>query len=397
MDIDSIKRTITDIWPHLNERQRRLLAATQANAIGDGGITIVSNICGLSSVTITKGIKELNEEPLEEGRLRNPGSGRPPLLSLDPDILDDLNHIFEDSTRGDPESLLCWTFKSTRKIAEELTQKGHQISYYKVLQLLQNQGYSLQSNRKAEEWKQHEDRDAQFRFINRLCNRALKEGQPVLSVDTKKKELVGNYNNDGKRWRKKGDPHKVLVHDFPDPNMPKAVPYGIYDIGRNTGYVNLGTNHDTSTFAVNSIRGWWKYEGSKYYKNLRYLVITADGGGSHGSRNKLWKVNIQSLANFLGVPIHVSHFPPSTSKWNKVEHRLFSFITSNWKGEPLKDFETIVNLISHTKSNNGLTVKCRLDRRQYKTGIKVTPEEFASLNLERKKFYGEWNYILHSE
>jgi transposase len=397
MDIDSIKRTIADLWPHLNERQRRILAATQANAIGHGGIAIVSDICGLSRVAITKGIKELNEETLEEGRLRNPGPGRPSLLSIDPDILSDLNRILGESTKGDPESLLSWTFKSTCKIAEELTQKGHKISHFKVMRLLHDQGYRLLSNRKADERKQQEDRDAQFRFINRLCKQALIDGQPALSVDTNKIELAGNYDNDGKRGSKKGNPHKVTAFHFSDLNTPKEVSYGIYDIERNTDYVDLVTNQYASSFAVNSICGWWKYEGSKDYKDLRYLVITEDGGVSNGPVNKLWKVNIQGLANFLGVPIHISHFPPATSKWNNVLNRLFSFIASNRKGEPLKDFETIVSLISHTKPNNVLTVKCRLDRSQHKTGTKVTPKEFESLNLERKNFNGEWNYILHNK
>ncbi|MDR1871266.1 MAG: ISAzo13 family transposase [Deltaproteobacteria bacterium] len=396
MDIGSVERKIHNIWPHLNERQRRLLAAAEAVELGHGGITAISEICGLSRVTITKGIKELDEDPIEAGKLRKPGSGRPQLLSNDPEIMDDLLYILEDSTRGDPENLICWTSKSTRNIAKELCRKGHKISYFKVRHLLLDLGYSLQSNRKVLEGKQHEDRDDQFKFINELCKKALNEGQPVLSVDTKKKELVGNHKNPGQQWREKSNPIKVNVHDFPDPDTPKAIPYGIYDIGRDKGYVNLGINHDTSTFAVNSISGWWTYQGSKFYRNPKYLVITADGGGSNGYRTKLWKVEIQALANKLGIPIHVSHFPPGTSKWNKVEHRLFSFISSNWKGEPLKDYETIVNLISHTASISGLKVICRLDRRKYKPGIKVSPDQFVALNLEPNKFHGEWNYILHN-
>jgi hypothetical protein len=400
MDIDraqGLDDLLKDMWPHLDERGRRLLAAAEARRLGHGGITVVSDICGLSRVTITKGLKELTDAPLETGRLRKPGSGRPELLSTDPEIMVDLLDILEDSTRGDPESLLCWTFKSTRSIAEELNRRGHTISYFKVGEILKINGYSLQSNNKILEGKQHEDRDAQFRFINKVCETALKENQPVLSVDTKKKELVGNYKNAGQQWTKKGEPKKVLTYDFPDPLTPKAIPYGIYDIGRNTGYVNLGINHDTPTFAVNSIRGWWNHEGKNHYPNLQYLQITADGGGSNGYRTKLWKLELQNLANYLGVPIHVSHFPPGTSKWNKVEHRLFSFISSNWKGEPLTDYETIVNLISHTSTSNGLSVKCRLDRKKYITGRVVTQEELDSLNLVQNKFHGEWNYSLYND
>jgi hypothetical protein len=333
---------------------------------------------------------------MKKDRLINPDSGNPPLLPSD-HMLDDLNYILKGSTRGDPESLLCWTFKSTRKIADELAKKGHKISLYQVKQLLYDKGYSLKSNITVEEWKKNKDCNAQLKFINKLCERALEDGQPVLSIDTKKKNLIGNYNYDGKRARKKAEPYKEASFYFPDPNTLKEATYGIYDLGINTGYVNFQTNQDTSTFAVNSICGWWKYEGSKSYKDLRYLVITADGGCSNGPMNKLWKVNMQGLANFLGAPIHISHFPPSTSKWNNVESRLFSFITSDWEGGPLQDSETIVKLISHTKPDNGLTLKCRLDRSQYKTGRKATPEELASLNLAPKVFHGEWNYIIHNE
>jgi hypothetical protein len=397
MDIDSLVTHINKLWPHLDERHRRLFAANEARRLGHGGITLISNICGLSRVTITKGIKELDQQPLEKGRLRHIGSGRPRLLDKDLSIKSDLVQILEATTRGDPQSLLRWTFKSTRKIADELKRKGHKISYFTVAAMMTDLGYSLQSNRKTEEGKQHEDRDAQFQFINKLCKKALKEKQPVLSVDTKKKELIGNYKNAGKQWRQKRNPQKVQIHDFPDSTTIKAVPYGIYDIGRNKGFVNVGINHDTSTFAVNSIRGWWMREGRKFYKKPKYMVITADGGGSNDYRTKLWKVELQKLANDIGIPIKVSHFPPGTSKWNKVEHKLFSFITSNWKGEPLRDLETIVNLISHTTSTSGLDVQCRLDRRKYKTGQLVTKEQMASLNLVENKFHGEWNYTLYND
>jgi transposase len=382
------------MWPHLDERNRRLFAAAESKRLGHGGITLISSICGLSRVTITKGIKELELEPIEKGRIRQPGSGRPTLLSINPEIEDILTQILQDTTRGDPESLLCWTLKSTRKLAEEIQRFGFPISHIKVGELLHEMGYSLQSNRKVEEGKQHEDRDKQFRYINSLCKKALEEEQPVLSVDTKKMELVGNFKNHGQQGRAKGDYQKVKVHDFPDSTTIKAIPYGIYDIGLNKGFVNVAINHDTATFAVNSIHGWWKHEGRYHYKNPKYLVVTADGGGSNGYRIKLWKFELQKLASNLGFPIKVSHFPPGTSKWNKVEHKLFSFISSNWKGQPLRDIETVVNLISHTYSNTGLTVQCRLDRRQYKTGRVVTNEEFNSINLSKNKFHGEWNYTI---
>jgi hypothetical protein len=354
----------------------------------------VSEICGLSRVTLTKGLKELGEEPLEGNRIRLPGSGRPALISSDPTLILDLETILESTTRGDPESPLRWTCLSTRAIADCLVSDGHAVGYRKVAGLCKELGYSLQSNRKVEEGKQHEDRDAQFLFINSRVKKALTQGQPVISVDTKKKELVGNFKNAGTTLRKKNDPIRVNIHDFPDPKTPKAIPYGIYDIGFNTGFVNVGTDHDTATFAVASIHGWWKHVGIKYYPSLKYILITADGGGSNGYRIKLWKYELQKLADTLNVPVHVCHFPPGTNKWNQIEHRLFSFISTNWKGQPLRDFETIVNLISHTYTANGLKVKCRLDRRKYKLGIKLSDEQFNSIILKKNKFHGEWNYTI---
>jgi transposase len=394
MDIDALRGKFSNMWPLLNERQRRHYAASEALALGHGGITLVSDICGLSRVTITKGINELGDKNFFDGRLRMPGAGRPSLVSIDSTLVDDLTDILEETTRGDPESLLCWTCLSTRNIAEVLNKMGHSVGHVYISYLLKEQGYSLQSNRKVEEGRQHNDRNEQFQFINTLCKRALNAGQPVLSVDTKKKEIIGNFKNAGQKYMPKYNPEKVNVHDFPDPLVPKAIPYGIYDVGQNKGFVNIGIDHDTSTFAVASIRGWWNYVGKKFYPNIKYLVITADGGGSNGYRVKLWKVEIQNLSNFIGIPIHVSHFPPGTSKWNKVEHRLFSFISTNWKGQPLRDYETVVSYISHTTTMAGLKVICKLDRRKYSTGVAVTKDEMNNLNLLPSKFHGEWNYTI---
>ncbi|MDR1870759.1 MAG: ISAzo13 family transposase [Deltaproteobacteria bacterium] len=398
MDIEAVAKRIHNIWPILDERQRRLLAASEAQSLGHGGVTAVSEICGLSRVTISKGIKELDEELLvfEGNKIRRPGSGRPSLVDSDPTLMTDLEAILDSTTRGDPESIVRWTCLSTRKIADALVSLGHKISYRKVDILLKDLGYSLQSNRKVEEGKQHEDRNEQFMFINDQVKKALKANQPVISVDTKKKELVGNYKNQGTTWRPKGDPVKVNVYDFIDLSVPKAIPYGIYDIGCDTGFVNVGTDHDTSSFAVASIRGWWKNIGRKSYPSLKYILITADGGGSNGYRLNLWKYELQKLANELRVPIRVCHFPPGTSKWNKVEHRLFSFISTNWKGQPLRDYETVVNLISHTYTAKGLKVICKLDRRKYKVGLKITKEQKESINIEKNKFHGEWNYTIHN-
>jgi transposase len=397
MDIDEAKESIHNMWPHLNERGRRLLAANTALLLGYGGISAVSEICGLSRVTITKGLKELSQEPLDDKRIRNPGSGRPTLVSTNPDLIPDLQAIVEASTRGDPEGYVLWTCLSTRKIADILVSRGHSISHHKVGVILNELGYSLQSNRKVVEGKQHEDRNEQFEHINSQVKKAIKSGQPVISVDTKKKELIGNFKNPGATWRIGNDPIKVNVHDFPTPLTSKAIPCGIYDIGYDKGFVNIGTDHDTVAFAVSSIHGWWKNIGKKFYPSLKYLLITADGGGSNGYRIRLWKYELQKLANALQVPIHVCHFPPGTSKWNKVEHRLFSFISSNWKGQPLRDYETIVNLISHTYTAKGLKVICRLDRRKYKLGIKITDQQIDSIRIKNIKFHGEWNYIINNQ
>ena len=357
-------------------------------------MTEVSKACGLSRVTITKALGELDAEPLEAGRIRRSGGGRPTLVARDPELLNALEKLVEPLARGDPESPLRWTIKSTRKLAKELTTQDHPVSHEKVAQLLRALDYSLQGNRKTEEGNDHPDRDAQFHHINAMIKKALSKGQPVVSVDTKKKELIGNYVNKGRQWLPKKTALKVNGHDFPDPSVPRAFPYGVYDLGRNTGFVNVGTDHDTGAFSVASIKGWWRHEGKRLYPKARSLVITADGGGSNGYRLRLWKVELQKLADYMGLPITVCHFPPGTSKWNKVEHRLFSFISSNWQGEPLRDYETIINLIAGTTTAKGLKVSCRLDRRTYPKGTKVSDEELATVNIKPHEFHGEWNYCI---
>jgi hypothetical protein len=372
-----------------------MLAGAEALQIGYGGVSLVSRACGLSRVTVTKAIKELQEAPIPEGRIRRQGGGRRSLVEVDPGLTDALESLVEPLSRGDPESPLRWTCKSTRTLARELAKSQHSVSHEKVAQLLWKSGYSLQGNRKTEEGEDHPDRDAQFRHINREVRRALKQGEPVISVDTKKKELVGNFENKGRQWRQKMTAEQVQGHDFPDPKLPRAFPYGIYDLGQNSGFVNVGTDHDTATFAVASIRGWWRHEGRRLYPGAQRLLITADGGGSNGHRLRLWKLELQHLADQLRLAIAVCHFPPGTSKWNKVEHRLFSFISSNWRGEPLRDYQTVVRLIASTTTAKGLTVSCRLDRRRYHVGRKVTPEEMATINITHQKFHGEWNYIIN--
>lgn len=394
VDNASLKAKFDELWPHLDERSRRLVAASEAVQLGRGGITQVSRACGLSRVTITKGISELSLEPIEENRIRRVGGGRRKIEDIDTSILEDLDTLVEPLARGDPESPLRWTCKSTRALAKELTDRNHPISHEKVAQLLRSQQYSLQGNKKTEEGNDHPDRDAQFRHINNLVQSALHVGEPVISVDTKKKELVGNYQNKGRQWRKEGTPDAVNGHDFATPEVPRAYPYGIYDIGQNRGFVKIGTDHDTSSFAVASIRGWWSHEGKRLYKNAGHLLITADSGGSNGYRVRRWKLELQKLADSIGVEIIVCHFPPGTSKWNKVEHRLFSFITSNWRGEPLRDYETIINLIAGTTTTKGLKVSCYLDHRKYPIGKKVSDEEMASINIQPHDFHGEWNYTI---
>jgi hypothetical protein len=389
-----LRRKFYDMWPLLDERSRRLVAASEAISLGYGGVSQIRRACGLSRKAIAKGIREIAEGNPMPGRIRRLGAGRKNIVERDPRLLASLEDLIEPETRGDPESPLRWVCKSTRILAAQLTRQKHPISHEKVAQLLRDQNYSLQSNRKTEEGADHPDRDAQFRHINAQVKRALAMGMPVISVDTKKKELLGSYDNGGKQWLPAKKPIKVNGHDFPSPDVPRAYPYGIYDLARNTGFVNVGTDHDTGAFAVASIRGWWRSEGRSLYSQARSLFITADGGGSNGTRLRLWKLELQKFADETGLSISVCHFPPGTSKWNKVEHRLFSFISSNWRGEPLRDYETIVNLISRTTTAKGLQVTCRLDRRKYPTGRKVTNEEIKRVNLQRNKFHGEWNYTI---
>ncbi len=392
----TLEEKLASLWPLLDERTRRLTAANEARALGRGGITEVSRACGLSRKAIAKGIKEIEEgRALPAGRVRRPGAGRKRLTDQDPSLVGELERMIDPDTRGDPETPLRWTCKSTRTLARELTRQRHPISHMKVAQLLHAEGYSLQGNRKTEEGDDHLDRDAQFCHINSQIKRTLARGAPVISVDTKKKELVGNYANGGRQWLPRKKPVKVEGHDFPDPDVPRAYPYGVYDLKHNTGFVNVGTDHDTGAFAVASIRGWWRYEGRRLYSAARDILITADGGGSNGARLRLWKLELQTLADETGLSLSVCHFPPGTSKWNKIEHRLFSFISSNWRGEPLRDYETIVNLISRTTTAKGLKVTCRLDRRKYPTGRKVSDAEMKRVNLVQNKFHGEWNYIIH--
>lgn len=392
----NLRMKLNDIGNLLDERSRRLVAANEAKVLGYGGVSAVQRACGMSRVTITKGLREISEGvPLPERRIRRSGAGRKPITERDPGLLAALDRLIEPGTRGDPETPLRWICKSTRTLAMELTRENHPICAVKVGELLHEQNFSLQSNRKTEEGDDHPDRDAQFQHINEQVKIMLRQEAPVISVDTKKKELIGNYANAGQQWRTAKVPLKVNGHDFPDPHLPRAYPYGIYDIGRNTGFVNVGTDHDTGAFAVASIRGWWRAEGRVLYPQATRLLITADGGGSNGYRLRLWKVALQQLADDTGLSISVCHFPPGTSKWNKVEHRLFSFISSNWRGEPLRDYETIVNLIARTTTATGLKVTCRLDRRKYATGQRISKDEMANIHLVPASFHGEWNYTIH--
>jgi Rhodopirellula transposase. len=379
----------------LDERTRRIMAASEAMSLGYGGVSVVGRACGLSRKAISKGIRELKGpgKPLV-GRIRRSGAGRRALTQSDPRLVQTLEGLIDEQTRGDPESAVRWICKSTRAIAQELSEQSHPVSHMKVAQILHDLDYSLQSNRKTEEGADHPDRDAQFRHINLTVKQYLRQGMPVISVDTKKKELIGNYHNAGRQWRAAKQPLMVQGHDFPSPEVPRAYPYGIYDMGRNAGFVNVGTDHDTGAFAVASIRGWWRSEGRSIYPKAKKILITADGGGSNGWRLRLWKLELQKLADQTALAIAVCHFPPGTSKWNKIEHRLFSFISSNWRGEPLRDYETIVNLIAGTTTAKGLNVTCRLDRRKYPTGRAVSDEEMQRVNLERNKFHGEWNYLI---
>jgi hypothetical protein len=394
-DEAAIRRKFKALAPHLNEHTRRIWTATEARAFGYGGVSLVARATGVSRRAIQVGGREIETgDVLPEGWVRRPGGGRRSGVYHQPDLPTTLESLVEPLTRGDPESPLRWTCKSTRRLSRELSELGYSASSRLVGALLHELGYSLQGNRKTVEGKQHPDRNAQFEYINTRVQEEMGAAQAVISVDTKKRELVGNYVNRGRQWHQKGAAPRVKEHDFPDPSVPRAHPYGIYELTRNRGFVNVGTDHDTATFAVASIRAWWRAQGRRAYPGASRLLITADAGGSNGPRLRLWKWELQRFADEWGFPISVSHFPPGTSKWNKVEHRLFSFITSNWQGEPLVDYETVVNLISRTTTTAGLEVSCRLDRRRYPLGRKVTEEEWAKINLMRDDFHGDWNYTI---
>jgi hypothetical protein len=395
IDLASIRTRFAALLPHLDERERRLVAATEARLAGYGGIAAVSRATGIAPSTIGRGLRELDAEAaLDPSRVRRAGGGRPALTTQNPTLLADLLSLVEPDERGDPMSPLRWTCKSLRQLSAALAAMGHTVSHTVVGELLRAEKFSLQSNRKTDEGSHHEDRDAQFRHINQSVAIALADGQAVISVDTKKKELVGPFKNNGREWRPEGSPEEVRVHDFLVPELGRAVPYGVYDLAANAGWVSVGMNHDTAAFAVNTIRRWWLEVGRVRYPEAEYLVITADGGGSNGSRVKLWKRELQQLANELGLRIAVHHLPPGTSKWNKIEHRLFSFISMNWRAKPLVSYRVIVELISATTTETGLTVRCELDPALYPKGIVVSDEEMAAINIERDPFHGEWNYTI---
>jgi hypothetical protein len=382
----------------MDERLRRQWAAAEARELGWGGVTLVAQATGLSRTTITAGRRELDlpgERRAAEGtRIRRPGGGRRSLTQRDPQLLAALEALIEPATRGDPESPLRWTCKSIRRLAEELTGQNHPVAATTVATLLHDAGYSLQANRKTREGAAHPDRNAQFEHINAVVRRFLGRDQPAISVDTKKKELVGDFKNGGREWHPAGQPEDVRVHDFLDPTLGKAIPYGVYDILNNQGWVSVGIDHDTAQFAARSIRRWWVQMGRRRFPRASELLITADGGGSNSCRSRLWKVSLQELADELGLRLHVCHFPPGTSKWNKIEHRLFSFITQNWRGKPLVSHQAIVSLIASTTTTTGLLVKAALDTDHYDTAIKVSDEQLGRLNLTPNVFHGEWNYTL---
>ncbi|MGA8345484.1 MAG: ISAzo13 family transposase [Candidatus Sulfotelmatobacter sp.] len=380
--------------PLLNEKQRRALIASEANAWGRGGSALLSRITGMSRTTIRRGRWELARPRLRPVGIRRPGAGRKHLTHHHRQLKQELEKLLEDATRGDPQSPLRWSSKSTRHLARALAKEHIEISHTSVAMLLQSMDYNLQANRKSKEGTDHPDRDGQFRYISEQALASLKCKTPVISVDTKKKELVGNYKNGGQEWRKSGKPVDVQVHDFPDPKVGKAVPYGVYDIYDNKGWVNVGTSADTAEFAVQSIRYWWRRMGKARYPKTKKLLICADSGGSNGYRSHLWKLELQKLADQEQLQIGVCHFPPGTSKWNKIEHKLFSFITMNWRGKPLINYRTIVKLIAATTSTTGLTVKVRLDNRQYQKGLKVSAEILDQLNIQKHDFHGEWNYTI---
>jgi hypothetical protein len=396
--IRQIRRKYRSLRMEMSERSRRQWAAAEARELGWGGVRAVARATGLSRTTITVGLRELDlpvsQRTAEALRIRRPGGGRKPLTQTDPGLLSALESLIEPVTRGDPESPLRWTCKSTRTLAKELKRKRHPVGATTVALLLHQAGYSLQANRKTREGLSHPDRNAQFEHINTQVRRFQDRGWPAISVDTKKKELVGDFKNAGRQWRPQGNPPLVRVHDFQDPALGKAIPYGVYDLLNNQGWVSVGIDHDTAQFAVNSIRRWWRQRGQRCFPQAKDLLITADGGGSNSPRSRLWKVCLQELADDLGLRLHLCHFPPGTSKWNQIEHRLFSFITQNWRGEPLVSHEAIVSLIARTTTRTGLVVQAALDTNRYETAIKVSDAALARRHLKPHSFHGEWNYIM---
>lgn len=389
-----LKEKLSILLPALNEKQKRLLVGAEAIALGYGGIKFLSDITGMSTNTITRGVREIEAGDEDVSRIRSEGSGRKKLTIKYPDIKKCIEDIIEPDTRGDPESPLRWTCKSVRNISDFLIEKSYSVSRQSVARILREMEYSLQGNRKTKEGKDHPDRDKQFRFISKTCKKFLTKENPVISVDTKKKELVGEYKNGGREWHRKGGAIAVNGHDFPGTNVSKAIPYGIYDVGDNSGWVNVGVTADTAEFAVSSIRYWWQYVGSRRYSNATKLLICADAGGSNGYRLRLWKKELQRFADARGIEISVCHFPPGTSKWNKIEHRLFSFISINWRGKPLTSYQVIINLITSTTTKTGLVVKARLDKKLYTKGKKVPDDEMKNLRVVKNKFHGEWNYTI---
>jgi transposase len=394
VDDEALARLFETVMPHLDERQRRILAGATARALGRGGIAAVAEAAQLSRSTLQKAVGEIDAGLEVSARIRPPGAGRPRAIDAQPGLLEALDSLVEPESRGDPMCRLRWTTKSTRQLAEELGGLGYAIGHVTVAELLHQMGYSLQANAKENEGAQHADRDGQFRHISAQVDEHLSAAEPVISVDTKKKETTGNLKNAGTTWEPKGSPVRVDVHDFPDPEIGKAVPYGVYDIGANEGFVTVGDDGDTAQFAVSSIGRWWDDVGSIAYPDATRLLITADAGGSNGYRSRLWKRELGALAARTGLAITVCHFPPGTSKWNKIEHRLFSAISMNWKGRPLTSHQVIVDLIAATTTRTGLKVRARLDQGYYPTGIKVTEAELAAVPIMRHGFHGEWNYVI---
>jgi Rhodopirellula transposase DDE domain len=397
IDEAAIKLRYVAVDPVLDERARRRFAAAEALAAGRGGVTAVARVTGMARSTIDRGLSELRGETVTAAapdRIRRKGGGRKPLVVTDPTLLSDLKYLVEPTTRGDPMAPLLWTAKSLRRLAAGLRGLGHRICHNVVADLLRDMGYSLQANRKTREGTNHPDRDAQFGYINDQVKQALASSEPAISVDTKKKELVGDFKNGGREYRPKGEPEPVRVHDFIIPELGRAAPYGVYDIADNAGWVSVGIDHDTASFAVNAIRRWWQAMGRARYPHATRFVVTADCGGSNGVRLRLWKRELQTLANELGISITVCHLPPGTSKWNKIEHRLFSFITQNWRGRPLVSYQTIVQLISATTTDTGLKVQCEIDPNTYPAGVKVTDAEMDAINIHRHEFHGDWNYTI---